>query len=182
MSKLATLLVSKINYCIVNYTSRLGKAAGDTCICCWELSHRRLRPHKSIRSHTCALPLISAECKRLDIHLAEDWWERRRREGLNYVSLGVRLLAKSNGCTINIQSGEAWERNCSKCYMACVIVRFSNLKMLVCNSAPCRFNTRLSTVIGLHKALNNFLFYFTLENANFIITLSMPQTQCTRLA
>lgn len=31
-SKLATLLGSKINYCIVDYTFRLGKAAGDTCI------------------------------------------------------------------------------------------------------------------------------------------------------
>lgn len=51
MSKPATLLVSRINYCIVNYTSRLVEAAGGgTCI---TKPRTPQAPRKHQESHLC---------------------------------------------------------------------------------------------------------------------------------
>lgn len=79
----------------------------------WERSRRRLRPHESIGSRTCALPLISAECKQV----GHSPGRRLGKRGSTTISLAVQLRA-------NKHSGRRGRgENCSKCYMACVVVR-----------------------------------------------------------
>lgn len=155
MSKPATLLVSRINYCIVNYTSRLGEAAGGTCICRWERSRGRLRPHEDHReSHLC----LAANFSRMEA----SWtftWQKIGEEGLNYDhSRGTASRKKQ--LRANKHSGK--ERPGRKLfkvlYGLCRSERFSNLKMLVvvCNSVPCRLDVHLSAVICLHVTLSSF--------------------------
>lgn len=155
MSKPATLLVSRINYCIVNYTSRLGEAAGGTCICRWERSRGRLRPHEDHRESHLSL---AANFSRMEA----SWtftWQKIGEEGLNYdQSRGTASRKKQ--LRANKHSGK--ERPGRKLfkvlYGLCRSERFPNLKMLVvvCNSVPCRLDVRLSAVICLHVTLSSF--------------------------
>lgn len=104
-----------------------------TCICCLKRSHKRLRPHESIRSHTCALSLISAECKHFNIHLGDygmgrDGWEG----GVNYVQSRDTASHKSTVYAEKKHSGKrGWGKKLFKVlYGLCDNKGYSNPKWL----------------------------------------------------
>lgn len=113
---------------------RVGGRGGwvGTCICCLKRSHKRLRPHESIRSHTCALSLISAECKHFNIHLGEYGMGRVGEEGSTMFSRAIQLLTKAQSMQKkNIQARRLGRKELFKVlYGLCDNKGYSNPKCL----------------------------------------------------
>lgn len=93
---------------------RVGGGGGweSACICCLKRSHKRLWTHESIRSHTCALSLISAECKQFQ-HSFGRIWEGRVGGwvGRTMFSRAIQLLTKARSMQKkNIQAREVGKK------------------------------------------------------------------------
>lgn len=84
------LLHSKLHFDTGRVRVEGGGGWEGTCICCLKRSHKRLRPHESIRSHTCALSLISAECKQFQHSFGRIWHGAGRRVGRGQLSSVTR--------------------------------------------------------------------------------------------